>query len=658
MSMNSIKTKLALIVISLVTIALSILGGLNYWQAEKILVQDVENEIASVAQNRGGEIGMWLDKSKTELVTIARSPIMMSGNQETMASYIDTEMKNNKIYENLFWTDDKGNYTTQGVARDASKRPFFQPAMNGNTFISDPSISPVTGKLVVVVATPIRAEGRVIGILAGAIYIEALEKVVTDVKMGETGYAYLLGADGTIIIHPNKEIMNKVNINSDPKATFELKAAVEKMLKGEKGIASYQYDGVHKYLAYAPVAGTSWSIGVNVPASEATARLSAFTWSVLGTIAVVLIFSIILIFWMADRIARPLKILESAASRIAGGDLSITQINIQSKDELGRLGLAFEKMVDNLRILVREIGSSSQQVAASSEEFTANAEQSAQAANQVAISISNTAQGVDHQANVVEVAVGLVGKIVDGAKVETEKTKKSLDIVSRAVRAVGEGNKAVDTAISQMTSIRKTVENSGKVVAELGERSKEIGQIVETISGIAGQTNLLALNAAIEAARAGEQGRGFAVVAEEVRKLAEQSQEAAKHIATLINDIQGKTDEAVVAMDGGNQEVRRGTEIVDQAGKAFKDIDGQVKEVASIAHEMADGLTKLAENSQELLEGMQEMNHISHEISSQTQNISAATEEQSASMEEIASSSHHLAQLAEQLQLAVTKFKI
>jgi len=656
--MKSIKTKLALVVIILVTIALSVLGGLNYWQAEKMLVQDVENEIASVAQNRGGEIGMWLDKSKTELATIARSPVMISGNQEAMASYVAAEMKNNKMYENLFWIDDKGNYITQGVVRNAANRSYFQPAMNGNTFISDPSISPVTGKLVVVIATPIRAEGRVIGILAGAIYIEELEKLVTEVKVGQTGYAYLLRADGTIILHPNKEIMNKVNVNSDPKATSELKTAVEKMLKGEKGIANYQYDGVQKYLAYAPIVGTSWSIGVNVPAREATVRLSAFTWSALGTISVVLILTIILIFWMADRIAKPLKILESAASRIAGGDLSITQINIKSKDELGRLALAFETMVDNLRSLVREIGSSSQQVAASSEELTANAEQSAQAANQVAISISSTAQGIDRQVNAVEAAVGLVGKIVDGAKVETEKTRNAVDIVGRAIGAISEGNKAVDTAINQMTSIRETVENSAKVVTELGERSKEIGQIVETISGIAGQTNLLALNAAIEAARAGEQGRGFAVVAEEVRKLAEQSQEAAKQIAILISDIQGKTDEAVVAMDGGTQEVRRGTEVVDRAGRAFKDIDGHVKEVANIAQGMADGLTKLTGNSQEVLEGMRETNHISHEISSQTQTISAATEEQSASMEEIASSSQHLAHLAEQLQLAVDKFKI
>jgi methyl-accepting chemotaxis protein len=537
-------------------------------------------------------------------------------------------------------------------------RPYFDSAIKGNTFISDPIISPVTGKLVVVVATPIWGEGRVAGLLVGAINIAEVEKLVLEIKVGQTGYSYLLRSDGTIIIHPVKELMNKVNVNDDPKATPDLKAAVGNMSKGETGIASYSYDGVNKYLAYAPISGTSWSLGVNVPISEVIAKLSAFTWIALGTIIAVLILASFVIFLTADRIAKPLQILEGAASRIAGGDLSVTHIKLHSKDELGRLACAFDTMVNNLRSLVREIDGSAEQVAASSEELTANAEQSAQAANQVAISITSTAQGADRQVDAVEAVLGLVEKITAGTRVEAVSTRDAVIIASKAVGAAGEGNKAVDTAISQMTSIRQTVDNSAKVVAELGERSKEIGQIVETISGIAGQTNLLALNAAIEAARAGEQGRGFAVVAEEVRKLAEQSQEAAKQIATLISDIRTKTDEAVSAMAEGTQEVRRGTEVVDQAGRAFKDIDGHIQEVASISQKAAEGLTKLADDSQQVLDGMRETEHISHEISDQSQTISAATEEQSASMEEIASSSQHLAQLAAQLQLAVAKFKI
>lgn len=155
----------------------------------------------------------------------------------------------------------------------------------------------------------------------------------------------------------------------------------------------------------------------------------------------------------------------------------------------------------------------------------------------------------------------------------------------------------------------------------LGNQSKEIGQIVNTISDIAGQTNLLALNAAIEAARAGEQGKGFAVVADEVRKLAEQSQMAAKQIADLIAQIQSQPNSAVQAMNEGSAEVKIGTEVVDTAGHTFTDI-------------------------------------ISRDTAAQAETVSAVTEEQSAAMDEITTSSEALANMAEDLSEVVSKFKL
>jgi methyl-accepting chemotaxis protein len=657
--MNSIRIKLAVIVSIVFSIVLGLLAGMNYWQAKKVMVQDAENEITVIAQSCGEELGMWLDTSKTELAAIARSPIMTSGNRESMVPYITKEISNNKMYENIYWTDAQGNYNdTRGVTGNVASRPYFKEAMNGKTFVGDPMISPGTGKMVVIISTPIKNNDRVMGVLVGAVNIEELGKRVGDIKVRQTGYAFVLRADGIFIAHPNKELVNKVNVTEDPKTSPEAKAALAKMLKGEKGLASYTYEGADKYLAYAPIKGTAWSVGVTVPVKEATEKLSAFTMITVVIIIAVLIIAAFLIFLIANRIAKPLQILAGAASRIAGGDISVTKINVNSNDELGHLAGAFQTMAGNLRELVQEISSSSQQVASSSQQLTANVEQSAQAATQVVSSITDTAEGIEQQESKLAAALELVGKIAAGARSEAEKTQNAVERANRAVGAAEEGNKAVDTAIRQMTNIRQTVDNSAQAVAELGERSQEIGQIVETISSIAGQTNLLALNAAIEAARAGEQGRGFAVVAEEVRKLAEQSEEAAKQIAVLIGDIQVKTGAAVAAMAEGTQEVKRGTEVVDKAGQAFVDIDGHVKEVASIASGTADGLNQLADNSQVVVSGMREVEDISREIVSQTQTISAAAEEQSASMEEIAASSQHLAKLAEELQTSVTKFKV
>ncbi len=221
-----------------------------------------------------------------------------------------------------------------------------------------------------------------------------------------------------------------------------------------------------------------------------------------------------------------------------------------------------------------------------------------------------------------------------------------------------DGGQAVAQAVDQMDQIEETVNTSARVVTMLGERSKEIGQIVDTISGIAGQTNLLALNAAIEAARAGEAGRGFAVVAEEVRKLAEQSQDAAKKIAELIGEIQGDTDKAVVAMDEGTREVKTGAEVVKTAGAAFREIAGLVTEVSVQVKDISTSMQQMATGSQQIVGSVRKIDELGVRSAGEAQGVSAAAEQQLASMEEIASSSQALAKLAQDLQAAVAGFRL
>jgi methyl-accepting chemotaxis protein len=215
-----------------------------------------------------------------------------------------------------------------------------------------------------------------------------------------------------------------------------------------------------------------------------------------------------------------------------------------------------------------------------------------------------------------------------------------------------------DLAVRQIANIEKTVAESARIVETLGDRSKEIGQIVDTISSLAGQTNLLALNAAIESARAGEAGRGFAVVAEEVRKLAEQSQDASKQIGELIGAIQADTDRAVAAMQQGTSEVRLGSEVVNRAGDAFQEILAAVGRVSDQASQMSQAIAEMAGGSRKIVASIKEIDAASKANVDETQNVSAATEEQSATMEEIAASSQGLATLAQDLQAAVRRFSV
>lgn len=350
--------------------------------------------------------------------------------------------------------------------------------------------------------------------------------------------------------------------------------------------------------------------------------------------------------------------LVTAANEIAAGQVTQETLNIKSSDEMGQLAEAFNKMKANLRGLIQHVTKSAEQVAASSQQLTASANQSSEAANQVATSITTVTRDAEEQMKAVDETSAVVQQMSASVQQSASNANQVSEKAFQAAESAKTGGEALGKAIKQMTQIEETVNVSAEVVTVLGERSKEIGQIVDAISGIAGQTNLLALNAAIEAARAGEQGRGFAVVAEEVRKLAEQSQEAAKQIANLIGEIQGDTDKAVVAMNNGTREVKLGSEVVNTAGLEFQEIANLVTQVADQVREISAAMQQMASGSQQIVSSVKEIEKFSKKTVGEAQTVSAATEEQSASVEEIAASSQALSLMAEELQAAVEKFKV
>lgn len=657
--MKSIRVKLCIIIIAIVAISLGALAGLNYWQAKKIVQEDIEYQLAKATDSQAESIKLWFDIRKAEIGAMARASVIVSSNQEEGIAYLAREWKNNSLYENILWADTSGTfYGADGTKNSIAERPYFKQAMQGKISISDPVMSRSTGKLVVIVAVPIFNGGKVVGMIGGAVTITDIENQILAVKVGKTGYAFLVREDGLLVIHPNKELANKVNILTDPDGSAEFKAIGEKMIKGETGIGRYTYKGDDKYVVYTLIPGTSWSIGINVAVKEMTEKLDALTITSLLTIIVVLLISIVVIFLIASRIAKPLQQLEHAAQRIASGDISNVAVNINSQDEIGRLAKTFEMMAENLRSLIRQIGQSASQMAASSEEMTASAEQSAQAATQVAVSIVTVAHGADKQLELVDSATKMVDEISVGIQQVSNNAAIVASSTKQTASAANTGEQSIEKAVNQMNVIEQKTNATANVIRELEGKSKKIGQIVETIASIAGQTNLLALNAAIEAARAGEQGRGFSVVADEVRKLAEQSQQAAKQIADLIGEVQHQTSNAVVFMDEGKKEVTTGTEVVSLAGASFREIIKMIRDISSQTNEIAGAIQRVTSGSQEIVQAVRAIDAESKNTAEQTQTVSAATEEQSASMEEIAAASQALSKMAEELQGSICKFKV
>lgn len=612
-----------------------------------------------MAVNSAGDVNDWIDGHKLEVAGIALAPVLQTGNFENIGAFLQEASRNNGRYETFGYIAPTGmSVDSKGTQIDLGAREYFKRAMKGENVISDPVISPTTGGLVALVAVPVKSGGTVNGVFFGSVSLNEISQKVAEVKIGKTGYAYMIRGDGLTIANADQSLVMKDNPLKNEKLPPALRKTAERMVQGEAGATNYEYNGVAKMVGFAPVKSAGWSLAVSLPVSEATGALSELTLISVITVLIILVITAFIIVWFARQISRPIAVLDVAANKIAGGDLSLSNLNIHSNDEIGRLAASFEKMARNVGALIKQIHSNAEQLAASSEQLTASAEQSAQASNQVAMSMTEVADGATAQLT----AAGETTAVVEGMSAGIEQIAANASLVSgqsdQAADKAKAGGIAVEKAVNQMSQIENTVNTSAQVVAKLGARSKEIGQIVDAISGIAGQTNLLALNAAIEAARAGEQGRGFAVVAEEVRKLAEQSEEAAKQIASLIGEIQIDTDKAVEAMNNGTREVKTGADVVNAAGVSFREIADLVTEVSDQVKQMSAAIQQMATGSQQIVDAVKQIDDHSKKSAGEAQSVSAATEEQLASMEEISSSSRSLATLAQELQAAVAQFHV
>lgn len=357
-------------------------------------------------------------------------------------------------------------------------------------------------------------------------------------------------------------------------------------------------------------------------------------------------------------LSKALATITKSVQKDTQGYITIQEISLNSKDEFGDLAHVLNTLLSQMQGFIKQVSLSARELTISSEELNASAEQAAQSTNQVATSIAEVSRGTELGVDAVNEAALVIEKILMAIGQAGTNSNTVVATSDKMATAAKIGGKSLDTAVNQMKNIGATVASSSELVAKLGERSKEIGQIVEAISSIAGQTNLLALNAAIEAARAGEQGRGFAVVAEEVRKLAEESRKATEEITKLIGEIQHDTEQAVGAMNNGTREVTLGEEVVNTAGRGFKEIVVLVNEMSTQVQGIALVISQMVNSSQQAASAIKIVEKTSQDIAGETQTVAAATEEQSASMEEIASSSENLSRMAQNLQVAINSFRV
>ncbi|MGN8842266.1 methyl-accepting chemotaxis protein [Niallia sp. HCP3S3_B10] len=362
-----------------------------------------------------------------------------------------------------------------------------------------------------------------------------------------------------------------------------------------------------------------------------------------------LVFVTIIVSLFTRRIIiSPLKKLLNSTKRITEGDLDI-EINKASNDEIGQLTDEFILMKEFIRNLVLKVNETSEHINASAEKLTANTVETSYVSEQISSSIQSVAAGSEEQTKGMEFIVDSVAvvnnEIKDIAKNTEEMVKNTNDTVLKAK----EGQEVVESTVTQMSLIQNSVKESNDSIVLLQERSQEIGQFLNVITEIADQTNLLALNAAIEAARAGEAGKGFAVVAEEVRKLAEQSNQSAKQIAVLVNEIQKDTLSSVKTMKRVTEEVKDGINITNDTKQKFSIISNSMLSMSSQMKDILDAATKISTNIVEVAGSVDQVTGIAKENSQNSMNVSEASQEQLAAIEEIATSTKSLAKIADDL---------
>ncbi len=547
-----------------------------------------------------------------------------------------------KDYKNIYFGDDNTGkflitpHVDLPPDYDPIKRPWYSIAKDKTPVVSDPYVDAASSATTVTISKAAFKDGKKIGVVGIDLDFSIISKQITDIKIGETGYVFVLFKDGTTLIHKNSKLIGK---NLSGKLDF-----IKKMLELKNGLLEYDFKGA-KFSVVRTIPEYNWTLGGGTYYSEVKKPLIALRNFNLIVGAVTLAIVLAGIFFMTKSITGPLLRIGMNLKDISEGDGDLTQrLEVKSKDEIGVLAESFNTFVDKLKTIIGDIAQNSTKLDSSSNEILDISKQMAQGTKTMAATSETVAASADDMnSNMSSVAAAI------------EESSTNISMVSAAAEEMTSTiNEIAQSTEKTRKSSQKAVSRT-KVASEnidkLSTSAKDIGNVVETINDISDQTNLLALNATIEAARAGEAGKGFAVVANEIKDLARQTAEATLEIKGKIDGIQKSTDVSISEIEAVTEEINVVSEMIDGVAAAVEEQSVTTKEIATNISQAAQGV-------QEVTGNVAHSSSVASEIATDIANVNQTVGEMADKTSQVNNCSDDLNQLSGSLKKTVDLFKI
>ena len=559
------------------------------------------------------EIRYYVDSDVTQSMDIDKIIEWMCSKNDKKSANIDA------MY---FCTLDGKAYRDDGTVTDFSNEEFFKAiAVDGNyEYVSNPKMDEVIKKPIFYVAHVVIVNGKKLGVFAGVYPISSIQKIISDIELGETGSAWLLAGDGTVIMYPENGYAMKANfLNGLSAEHADMQQIAKNMIERKTG-SGWIKDLAKKqkqFVTYTPVHNTPWSLGFNI----AERQIYASGYSIrnimlisFGIIALVLpAITAIVLF----NLLNPLKKVEKAIDEIASGSANLTKrIHVSSNNEIGSIVLGFNKFTEKLQSIVSELKKSQITLSKAGDILSETTSNSADAIESIKNSIIETTSGINEQTYGITETSSAVNEIASNID-SLEK------MISSQSAGVSEASSAVEQMIGNIDSVNSTVEKmvgSFNVLSESAQdgfkKQSDVNEMIlkieadskllleanSIIASIAAQTNMLAMNAAIEAAHAGEAGKGFSVVADEIRKLSENSSTQSRSIGERLSHIRTSIENVVTASK--------------QTSAAFNTVTSGIKSTDELVQLILNAMSEQKAGSKQIIDTLHAMNNSTFEVNS------------------------------------------